>query len=81
MLDRAIGIFGIALAIIFGFWTLAPEGWPKMPPWVLILGIGIGILLIGLIAAAVLSARAEIPGRGEAREPGIWGRAEADLVT
>jgi hypothetical protein len=54
MLDRAIGIFGIALAIIFGFWTLAPEGWPKMPPWVLILGIGIGILLIGSAAGLII---------------------------
>jgi hypothetical protein len=53
MLDRALGIIGIALAIIFGFWSLAPEGWPKMPLWALVLGIGIGVLLIGFAAGLI----------------------------
>ncbi len=48
MLDRAIGIFGIALAIIFGVWSLAPEGWPKFPLWAMYTGIGTGIFFAGV---------------------------------
>jgi hypothetical protein len=48
MLDRGIGILGIALAIISGIWSLAPEGWPKVPPGLLFAGLGIGLLLVGL---------------------------------
>jgi hypothetical protein len=54
MLDRGIGILGIALAIIFGVWSLAPEGWPKMPPWASITGVGVGILLVGLAAGLII---------------------------
>jgi hypothetical protein len=60
MLDRGIGILGIALAIIFGAWSLAPEGWPKMPTWAVLLGVGVGILLIGLASGLVI---------GEQRKP------------
>lgn len=48
MLDRAIGILGLALAIIFGVWSLAPDGWPKLPSWAVLAGAGFGILLVGL---------------------------------
>jgi hypothetical protein len=54
MLDRGIGILGIALAIIFGAWSLAPEGWPKMPTWVALLGVGVGVLLVGLATGLVI---------------------------
>ena len=54
ILDRAIGIFGIALAIIFGFWSIAPEGWPKLPPWALIVGIDFGVLLAGLAVGLII---------------------------
>jgi uncharacterized protein YneF (UPF0154 family) len=56
LLDRAIGILGIALAIIFGAWSLAPEGWPKMPDWVALLGVGIGVLLVGIAAGLIIGA-------------------------
>jgi hypothetical protein len=57
MLDRAIGLLGIALALIFGLWSLAPEGWPKMPPWLTIAGVAVGILLIGLAAGLIVGDR------------------------
>jgi hypothetical protein len=53
MLDRGIGLLGIALAIIFGVWSLAPAGWPKMPPWASFTGIGLGILLVGIAVGLI----------------------------
>jgi hypothetical protein len=55
MLDRAIGLLGIALALIFGLWSLAPEGWPKMPPWLMLGGIGGGIFLVGAATGLIVS--------------------------
>lgn len=55
MLDRAIGLTGLALALIVGLWPLTPEGWPKMPAWVTLSGIGLGILLIGLAAGMIIA--------------------------
>jgi len=55
MLDRAIGVIGVALALIFGLWSLAPEGWPKMPPWLMYVGISLGIFLIGLAGGLIIS--------------------------
>ena len=55
MLDRAIGIIGVALALAFGAYSLSPEGWPKMPGWLVYAGVAAGIFLgglsLGLIAA------------------------------
>ena len=51
MIDRAIGLVGIALAIIFGVWSLAPDGWPKMEPWEIQAGLLVGVALIGLAMA------------------------------
>jgi hypothetical protein len=65
MLDRGIGILGIALAIIFGAWSLAPEGWPKMPTWIALLGVGIGILLVGLAAGLVIGEQRKPTDPGE----------------
>jgi hypothetical protein len=48
MIDRAIGLFGLALCLIVGLYAFAPEGWPKMPSWITIIGIGLGILLFGV---------------------------------
>jgi hypothetical protein len=62
MLDRGIGLLGIALAIIFGVWSLAPEGWPKMPSSASLIGVGLGILLIGLAAGLIT---------GDARQRGF----------
>jgi hypothetical protein len=55
MLDRGIGILGLALAVIFGAWSLAPENWPKMPSWAALSGVGIGILFVGLAIGLVIS--------------------------
>ncbi len=55
MLDRAIAIFGLALALIIGLWTFAPEGWPKIPPWITASGIGLGILLLGFGAGLIVA--------------------------
>jgi hypothetical protein len=51
MLDRAIGIFGIALALIFG---LAPLLDFKMPIWLTYAGVGLGILLSGLAVGLIM---------------------------
>lgn len=64
MLDRGIGLLGIALAIIFGVWSLAPEGWPKMPPWAAYIGVSIGIVLIGLAAGLMIgNSRQSVGGQ------------------
>jgi hypothetical protein len=60
MLDRAIGLFGLALALILGVWGLAPEGWPKMPAWATLSGIGVGILLVGLAAGLIIADRRNV---------------------
>ncbi len=57
MLDRAIGLLGLALAVIFGVWSLAPEDWPKMPTWAVLLGVGVGVLFIGLAAGLILGSQ------------------------
>lgn len=50
MLDRAIGILGIALAVI----TVAAQYYfPKLPDWIPIAGFGGGIFLIGLSVGLV----------------------------
>ena len=45
MFDRAIGIAGLAIGIIFG---LFPYLAPDVPRWVALGGIGVGILLLGI---------------------------------
>lgn len=57
MLDRSIGLLGIALTIIFGAWGLAPDGWPKTPTWAALFGVGVGILLIGLAIGLILGTQ------------------------
>jgi hypothetical protein len=54
MIDRAIGIAGLALSIIFG---LALYGWPKMPQWLAQIGVGLGLVLIGLAVGLVIGDR------------------------
>jgi uncharacterized protein YneF (UPF0154 family) len=53
MLDRAIGIVGIALALIFG---LIPLTEFKVPLWVIYIGVGFGILLFGLAGGLWIGA-------------------------
>jgi len=63
MLDRGIGILGIALALIFGVWSLAPEGWPKMPVWAIQSGLAVGLLLIGLAAGLIIADKRNPQGQ------------------
>ena len=58
MIDRVIGLLGLALALIFGMTSLAPEGWPKVPAWASYCGVGVGVLLVGIaIGVAVADYR------------------------
>lgn len=50
MLDRAIGLLGIALALIFG---LAPLTEIKLPLWLTYSGVAFGILLIGVAGGLI----------------------------
>jgi hypothetical protein len=45
MLDRAIGIIGIALALVFGFLPLIPL---KIPVWLTYSGIAVSVFLVGI---------------------------------
>jgi hypothetical protein len=48
MLERAIGLFGITIGLVFGLWNLAPQDWPKIPRWVVFTGVSIGIFFVGI---------------------------------
>jgi hypothetical protein len=48
MSDYALGIVGIALTVIFGAWSLAPEKYRKLPNWLYAIICGVGLLLFGL---------------------------------
>lgn len=52
MIDRALGIIGIALALLTG---AVQQYFPQAPTWVASLGFGIGIFLFGL-SAGLLAA-------------------------
>jgi hypothetical protein len=54
VIDRAIGVLGIALALIFG---LAPLTDFKLPIWLIYAGVGGGILLIGLAVGLIAGAQ------------------------
>jgi len=54
MIDRGIGIASIALTVIFGVLSLLNL---QIPPWVLQLGLGIGIFLLGIFVGLVLYKR------------------------
>ncbi len=57
MLDRGIGIAGIALALIFGVMQYLG---PKLPKGISFTGIGIGILLLGLSAGLAIADRRNV---------------------
>ncbi len=54
MIDRALAIIGIALALIFG---LAPYWVHRMPVWLSQAGAALGIFLIGLAAGLFASSQ------------------------
>ena len=53
MLDKAIGVVGLALALLFG---VAPYRWLKMPRVATDIGLGLGAALMGLAAGLFLGA-------------------------
>jgi hypothetical protein len=63
MLDRGIGIAGLALGLIFG---VLQYFLPQLPTWIPITGIGAGVFLLGLSVGLVVSDRRNI---GTIREP------------
>jgi len=60
MIDRAIGLVGIALAVLFG---LAPFTDFKLPIWATYAGIGLGIWLFG-VAVGLFAGAQRKPGKG-----------------
>jgi hypothetical protein len=54
MLDRAIGLLGIALAVIT---LVAPYRWPKLPSWATLSGLTVGGFLIGLAIGLIVADR------------------------
>ncbi|MBI4913842.1 MAG: hypothetical protein HY823_14000 [Acidobacteria bacterium] len=54
MLDRGIGIAGLALALIFG---ILQYFLPQLPRWASVTGILVGIFLLGLSIGLIVSSR------------------------
>jgi hypothetical protein len=54
MIDRAIGIAGIALGLVFAFLQYF---FPSLPSWLLISGVGLGVLLFGIALGIVIADR------------------------
>lgn len=55
MIDRAIGIFGLALSFIFGCWWIAPEFFPVVPKWAILFGVILGVFLVGVTVGSFMS--------------------------
>ena len=68
MIDRIIGVVGIALALIFGMANLAPEGWPKVPTWASYLGVAVGVLLVGIAIGFAVADYWREPKRADSAE-------------
>jgi hypothetical protein len=56
MLDRVIGILGLALALIFGLLPLTDF---KVPLWLIYAGVIVGVLLIGIAIGLLIGADRE----------------------
>lgn len=63
MLDRAIGMAGLAVTLIF--WAL-PYLAPKLPSWMSTVGLGVGLLALGLSVGLVIADRRNA---GDAPQP------------
>lgn len=81
MIDRAIGILGIALAIIFGVAALEPKWWPEVPLVVAFSGVLVGVLLIGVAAGMLLSNYRKIPSFVDTAELQIHVYADTRMPT
>ena len=66
MLDRAIGIVGIAIAIVFQF---APHWFPRMPEWAVLSGMYFGVLLFGLAIGLVWADKRNLRGASAGKTP------------
>lgn len=58
MIDRAIGVAGIALSLIFG---ILQYYLPQLPAWLSASGIGLGVFLLGLSVGLVASGARKKP--------------------
>lgn len=58
MIDRALGIVGVAISILTGF---AQWLWPDIPPWLAAVGFTLGAILI--VVAVVLLLRSVFRGK------------------
>ena len=47
-LDRFLTLVGIIVSLFLGLYTFAPEGWPKIPGWLILLGLFIGLVTLGI---------------------------------
>jgi hypothetical protein len=54
MMDRALGVAGIAIGLIFAFLQYF---FPSLPPWLLQVGVASGVLLLGIAVGMVFSER------------------------
>lgn len=54
MLDRGIGVAGLGLAVIFGALQFFPL---KVPAWVSVSGVGVGVLMLGISLGLIWSGR------------------------
>ena len=68
MIDRALGIIGLALTLLSG---VLQHYFPNLPTWVLPLGYGAGVLLLGisfgLLAAGGLKRKRQVRPRASLR--------------
>lgn len=54
MIDRALGILGLALTLFAWF---APSVWPQIPNWAGNIGIYLGIFLLGLAIGLLINSK------------------------
>lgn len=72
MIDRVIGIIGLALSLIGLCWNFAPADWPKIPPWLVVTGGALGVFLVGLALGMMLAGeRSEAPSMPAPIETGL----------
>ena len=55
MIDRAIALVGLGITLLIGLYAFAPEGWPKIPTWLTLSGLGVGVFLCGIGVGLVIA--------------------------
>ncbi len=61
MIDRAIGIAGIAVSLVF---AVLPYFLPSLPNWLMIVGVACGTLLLGIAWGIVVADRRQFKLKG-----------------